>query len=77
MERVLLLQHDVVSGVNSGVVHCGHCAVNSYTAYCLATTYSSNCYLLTVVVPPLNQRQSITFIPLEKSKAGVFMFSPI
>lgn len=35
------------------------------------------CYLLTVVVPPLNQRQSITFIPLEKSKAGVFMFSPI
>lgn len=35
----------VFSAVHSGIVHCGHYTVNSYTAYSLAMTYSCVCYL--------------------------------
>lgn len=39
LNRVLLLKC-VISGVYSGIVHCSHYAVNYFTAYCLAMTYS-------------------------------------
>lgn len=37
-QGVHVVMSDFVSGVYSGIVHCDHNAVNSYTAYCLAMT---------------------------------------